>query len=77
MQNFCHLNAPRTSPSMGLISANKDGLDLEQLAQLVRDPDEGDLGGAHVDLLPGAQQLVALSTLQELLGADLAQQLLR
>ena len=60
-----------------VVSANQYGLDLEELTQLVGDPDEGDFRCAHIDLLSGTKQLVALCSLQELLRANLTQQLLR
>lgn len=55
-----------------LVSANQDGLYLEQLSQFVRDAHERHLRRAHVDFLSRAEQLVALRALQEFLGSDLA-----
>lgn len=59
------------------MSANQNCFDLEQLSQFVGDPDESHFGGPDVDLLAGAEQLVALRPFKELLGADFAQKLLR
>lgn len=59
-----------------LMSANKHCFYFQELPQFIRDSDQSHFGGSDVDLLAGADELVTLRSLQELLGSYFTKQLL-